>query len=126
MTSISIALFVTILVISCGTEPEARIEFVPAFVARIDSIITASRTVTVHGIGSSECMDDVFGNYKLTYTSDSVSVSLNSKRVGDICLDAFASYNVEINIPVDKGGTYTIRLPYGYREYLDTVVVIPD
>lgn len=126
MTSTSIALFVAVLVISCGTEPENRIEYVPAFVAQLDSIQISSRKATIYGIGSSECANDVFGNYKLKYTSDSVSISLNSKRIGDICLHAFASYNVEIDIPVDKGGTYTIRLPRGYGDYLDTTVVVPD
>lgn len=126
IASISIVLFVAVLSISCGTEPEGGVKYVPAFLGQIDSIRITSRNATVYGIGSSECWDDVFGNFKLAYKSDTINVSLNSKRIGDACLSAFAHYDVVISIPVDIGGTYTIRLPYRYREHLDTVVIIPD
>lgn len=126
ITSLSSVLFVAVLSISCGTEPEGGVEYVPAFLEQIDSIRITSRNATVYGIGSSECSNDVFGNFKLAYMSGRINVSLNSKRTDNVCLTAFAHYDVVIDIPVDKGGTYAIRLPYGYREYFDTTVVIPD
>lgn len=125
-TSITIALFIAVFLTSCLTEPEDRYELVPASIPVIDSIKIAPRSVVLYGIGSSECFDDDFGNYLLRYDKDTIHVQLHSKRMAGVCLPAFSSYNVAITIPVDRGGTYTIRLPRSYYEIPDTTVVIPD